>query len=899
VLIHLDGGIPYGLDGNETFSSIVHAYNLLNFDFSFAKGLADETFSTSAAAHSFVHTHQGNFPRLFATLLYALGLKSPEAQVLATALTVGAGSIVLWFRFVSEVFDRRVAAIATAFLLTDYVLFLQWHLVTYRTWHLFFIAACFCSVQAFARSGDRRWYVALFGIWYGLFYYELLFAIFTATAVGLWTLWILQSRPKLAFRAVAVCFAGAVAGLGTVFVQLILYLGWQGFLQDFLGTFLTRNAAGSVADSIEQIKAFADQHHIVFFLNLIDGAAYRTLDFAISCLTSWGLLVYSPVIAQLILQVTAAAVIHSAQRRAMFDVFERHYIVFACLGFLMFVLPGTSAVLICFAVAAGMLVVEKFLGGGERPVAGDRGRAVGHSTVLLWMVWYSALLADQRTLGDASLASGGFGPAAFILAVAGAGCGSAYGIAAVLGPETKPDTAGRINLFLLVCIACAGIAGVHTLPPSGAFWSQALEGERFALLGPKVILAGSVLALLILALLPEQVVGIADGNRQDTGKETGRRASEPAVLALCVLSALLLVTILLPGYLYSGYMVRYCNFLAPFLTLFFGYGLSWLIGISGRSVANVDARIVQPARVMGIVVVATIALGWCAVQAMMVELIPPGEFARLVAALRQYPGQTVVSKTYAAPFFLSTGAWAYFDLRFGRAETVRSPAGYDYVHDLSYLWFADRDRNPEYRRPVLYVCDAIPLLPEAMERRLKKETTPGRKWGCGSDRLVSLAKSGDTGHWPSPKLLATDAEGGDRWAIMAIDYDFPPYLADDPEAIATINGANLEIDVNYRYRHQAETPEAKSVVSLIALPAGARDCRAEGHTLLSKEAHSGHAHIVLPNALVPAEGSLAVAVEPATATRRGAVEYSAPIDLSNSKSALALNCSMNQHESPR
>src|SRR5258708_7320507 len=58
-------GLPYVLDNNESFSSLWHAYNLYHFDISKSMGLADETFAYHAAAHPFVHTHQGNFPRLF------------------------------------------------------------------------------------------------------------------------------------------------------------------------------------------------------------------------------------------------------------------------------------------------------------------------------------------------------------------------------------------------------------------------------------------------------------------------------------------------------------------------------------------------------------------------------------------------------------------------------------------------------------------------------------------------------------------------------------------------------------------------------------------------------------------------------------------------------------------
>ena len=65
----LSDGLFYGFDSNETFSSIWHSYNFLNYSFDLHKGLADETFSNLDSAHSFIHTHQGNAPRLLGILL--------------------------------------------------------------------------------------------------------------------------------------------------------------------------------------------------------------------------------------------------------------------------------------------------------------------------------------------------------------------------------------------------------------------------------------------------------------------------------------------------------------------------------------------------------------------------------------------------------------------------------------------------------------------------------------------------------------------------------------------------------------------------------------------------------------------------------------------------------------
>src|ERR1700674_520128 len=73
--------LPYVMDNNESFSSLVHATNLDRFGFSSSFGLTDEAYGPNPAAHPYLHTHQGNFPRLFSFLIYKLGAHSVEAQI--------------------------------------------------------------------------------------------------------------------------------------------------------------------------------------------------------------------------------------------------------------------------------------------------------------------------------------------------------------------------------------------------------------------------------------------------------------------------------------------------------------------------------------------------------------------------------------------------------------------------------------------------------------------------------------------------------------------------------------------------------------------------------------------------------------------------------------------------
>ena len=122
-------GMPYVTDGNESFSIFWHAYNLFHFDIGQSLGITDEAYGPHAAAHPYLYTHQGNFPRLFAFLIYVFGARTIESQVVATTAIVGTATLVLAYRYFARIAEPAFAAIYCALLMTDYVLYAQWHVV--------------------------------------------------------------------------------------------------------------------------------------------------------------------------------------------------------------------------------------------------------------------------------------------------------------------------------------------------------------------------------------------------------------------------------------------------------------------------------------------------------------------------------------------------------------------------------------------------------------------------------------------------------------------------------------------------------------------------------------------------------------------------------------------------
>src|SRR6266540_1646407 len=139
VLLFYCDFLPYGTDNNETFSSILHAKNMYLHGAGSTYGLTSETTSPIDVVQ-FVYTHQGNFPRFYALLLYAVGARSAEAQILITTLTIGSASIFFAHVYMERRVNALFAFIFCSVLITDYIMGLQWFVNTWRVWPVLFRA---------------------------------------------------------------------------------------------------------------------------------------------------------------------------------------------------------------------------------------------------------------------------------------------------------------------------------------------------------------------------------------------------------------------------------------------------------------------------------------------------------------------------------------------------------------------------------------------------------------------------------------------------------------------------------------------------------------------------------------------------------------------------------------
>ena len=267
-------GLPYVLDNNETFSSLVHATNMLRFGLRGTLGLTDEAYGPEPAQHPYVYTHQGNFPRFYALLLYLLGARTAEAQIFVTTFTVGLAGLLFAYHYFSRVANPLFALAYCLLLMTDYLMQTQWLVNTWRTWHHFFLFSSLLCVHGLGRRGRLpRWLVVTTVLNFAaLAYFEVVFAAFVTVLATVYATLTLRRRPRRVLQAWLLVAGGAVLGVGVLTAQVIGYLGWDGFFQDLKLTFLTRNAASTDRSALRrEVWSFVEEHRLVFWDNFPKG----------------------------------------------------------------------------------------------------------------------------------------------------------------------------------------------------------------------------------------------------------------------------------------------------------------------------------------------------------------------------------------------------------------------------------------------------------------------------------------------------------------------------------------------------------------------------------------------------------------------------------------------------
>jgi hypothetical protein len=289
-------GLPYASDGNETFSSAVHARNLSAFSWRRSYGLTDESYGTSAAAHPYIHSHQGNFPRLFTYGLYLLGARSVEAQIGATAFTVGLAAMIFAFLFLSRAINPSFAVIGSLVFISDYFLFGQWHLNTYRVWHCFFFFSSLLCALSWSRRPARITALVTVLNFVCLCYWEYVFAFFVLSLAAILAVTVSLRNPRRIMAFIGWQLAGVLGAATLLGLQLAAYMGWDGVKQDIAYTLHGRNSAFDET-FVARATAFYARHKVLWWPNYVDAGPLRHLDAFCNLLLRYHLVYYSPWIA--------------------------------------------------------------------------------------------------------------------------------------------------------------------------------------------------------------------------------------------------------------------------------------------------------------------------------------------------------------------------------------------------------------------------------------------------------------------------------------------------------------------------------------------------------------------------------------------------------------------------
>jgi hypothetical protein len=727
-------GLPYVLDNNETYSSLVHATNILRFGVKETYGLADESYGLEPSQHPYVYTHGGNFPRFYALLLYVLGARTAEAQIAATTFTVGLVGLLLAYHFFSRVATPSFAVVYCLLLTTDFLMQTQWLVNTWRVWHHFFAFSSLLCVHGFARRGRLPpWLVAITLLNFAcLAYFELVFAAFVTLLAAIYIGLILRRRRRRLLQTWLWVAGGAVLGATVLIAQVIGYLGWQGFLDDVNLTFLARNSAPTELSAFrEEVWSHVEEHRVVFWDNIpSDVGGYRVA----SALFRYGLLTYTPAL------VFFAFLIASAWALSFVPSFE------------------------VTAVSAGS------------PRAWSAPRtvpwALGAAGLFTWATTADISFAGLTDEGRPLEAVG-----ALVAGIAVIG----WGLPVVRRLFQRKGTrlelpASRVIAAAALLLVFAAAARLQPLFYGTGAALQPLFRELLASSGGRSVWH---LATLVGAGL---AVSLLLARRSAMGPEP-RKFRRLFLFVLAGVVAGVAVFCLFPGYVVSGYLKHYCPLtlyvhLVPFAAAFYVlvrvslHSLGVLVAT--RAVLSRRQDSVEPPGSRseitpeghlflggGAVMLLGLLSGyWLTLQVGYTAWLDPR--ATLLKELQkpQYQGASFVVNNYAAPVAFTTQGWAYFDPVIGQSE-LEHPTGKFYLRrDFRYLWLADKRSNPQYFWPDYYLCWPVRQLQEVFDRPK-----------CQNLRIVAEARAGTglLGH----REVARDPSGLDAWSIVKLDWTYP------------------------------------------------------------------------------------------------------------------------------
>ena len=906
---------PYVLDNNESFSVLWHSYNLANFDFFKSFGVTDDVYSIDESAHPFAHTHQGNWPRVFGYLIFQLGATTVESQIFVTTATIGLLSFYFCYHFFAKYTAPLFAVLFCAFLMTDYILYTQWHVVTYRVWQLFFL---FSTLLCVRKIGEGEGKVLMWGAltvfnYACLYYSELVYVAFVSGIAGLYAITLYWRRPKFLTLVVACQIGGAVLGLGILALQLIGYYGIENLKQDFWFTFMSRNHAHSTTNLMAEMRAFYGGNNIAFWYNMDDNSKYLSAMSFVRSFFSFDFQTHTPVFTILTMAMalpfagllTAPNAVKAKQDSTFLNTagFVLSGILFlGCAGFLTYTLQRGANGL---ALLAGVLVVGSLL------------------MVLYRLSSSGAMKALPPVLlrvADALLDLGVF-LAFLLLAMALSSPGAVEGMPPATSWLRDRDTVSwgmgivgaALTVALLKGLLGHGLAKIPDYARSGAavtivvvfslatlirhqqwFYNQGFQplirvmGDNFL---PLSLVA---LGIYIAAVLSALVIMSA---QSDSSSTFWKPVKHVRAYLICGFLAYIVVFSLSAGYVHTGYLHRSTPFTVFLTNALLALGAYIVIRFAYLAIKSPESMGLRFPRlslaVPGVVLVVLFGF-WGGLQLKYVKLLPPDHFAFLKKLAKEpYKGKTFVVGNYAAPAAAFAGKWAYMAFDVGGDGWKETAKGFVKNRNIDYLWVADRTTNPAYAKPDYYLCMSNQTL-GTLNATIANKNGASNVSGCSPmiDGFNStLEKSPILRH----KIVSQETDGVAKrgwisWAIAKLDWDFPPIalakdgsLSNRPVEIKLSPASSqYRVAFDYRYFHQDGTLEGESIAELVQLGENAQCENAPSQvTVLDSHVGKGNGDFLLPTSYT---GKVGVRVKPVSASRSASWwYYSDTISLAGAK----------------
>jgi hypothetical protein len=719
-MLYTSNGMPYVTDNNETYSSIVHAKSISQFGVSESKGLADESYGSSLKAHPYVHSHQGNYPRLFAWIIYELGATNPMQQIVITTFTVGLAAMLLVFTFISRIANPWFAFIFCLVLISDYVFFAQWQVVTYRVWYTFVFFLQFFAIEQYLKKKNVRW-ALLIVINTTLFCYgELIFAAF----LGLFSFFWLTLRgwhdKKQFFWGVFCLIVGLLVAIFTLVAQGIGYLGVDNFLRDVQLTFFARNNFDTEIIAISEISKFYKEHNVVFWENVISRNQFIGHQPFFRSIFSSFMLVYSPLISIFFGVLVLNYIINLGLPKIYQNVagkliqFRSHSTIFTAVGQYLF-----TSLAIASLIWAGSRIANSYYG-------------------LSFNAWWLPILAIEIVVFSWIIKS-----------------------------------LGNYAIFHFNFMVFFTVAASNLLP---YFISNVYKPYWIDMHGIQIIQSIIVLPPLFF------VVSTFSSSQVWRSNNTSTRIVQiltpvPQVLKFILtgLLAYAIVYSLSPGYVYSGYISRYAPFLVFIFDLLIAIAFYQLIYFFYNCLFIKSSLVNQLSKsifsYLALTLLFLMISFWLGFQYSLVRKLPPTHLPVLEKLNSPpYKDSSFIVNTYAAPVAVQTGGWAYMDPNIDKALSIKVNGEDRLLGDKRYLWFADKNSNDEYKKPDYFIC----FLGQDVGTILRDITSKGNFRGCLDFQLVKLALNSKYSN-RELRVVEYDKLGEQKtgvvsWAIVKFDW---------------------------------------------------------------------------------------------------------------------------------